>query len=225
MVLAALALVGLAGCTIRVNQPEDTSSRSASPTPSYAAPTILPGHDAAAVAAKDMTWAAGNTLSIGVPVGWNDHVPEVTSTGNETPPAEWKAARLNQGGWTEYQNVNSCTESHWFTVNQQPLMTAEDDLASTRALFHFLMPSVLPEVLKETTMRWGQDLSKPTPSVQFLSWRQNAAAGHPAILYNARMFNHAGTGLVFTLSCPTDALLDATYAALLNKLSVAPPGQ
>ncbi|WP_052663688.1 hypothetical protein [Psychromicrobium lacuslunae] len=223
--LAFAATAGLTACTFTVQAPQDTSTISPSQSPSYQGPTILPGHNADAVAAKDMTWAAGNTLSVGVPVGWSDQLTQVEMVNNKTPPPSWKELKSNQAGWTEYQHVNGCVLSYWQSVNQQNLMVANDDKASTVALFKYLVPSILPEVLKVSTMRWAKQLDKPSPKIEFLSIRTSAKGKSPAKLYSARMFNRAGTGLVFSLSCATDALLNSTFASAQNKLVVSPPQQ
>lgn len=218
-------MMSLTACTFTVQSPQDTSTISASPKPTFAAPTITAGHNADAVAAKDMSWAAGNTLSVGVPVSWGDQLTQVDVVGNKTPPPSWKPVKSNQTGWTEYQHANGCLLSYWQTANQQGLMVPNDDKASTVALFRYLIPSILPETLKGSTMRWAKQLDKPSPKIDFLSLRTPAKDKLPARLYSARMFNKAGTGLVFSLSCATDALLNSTFSASQSKLAVAPPQQ
>ncbi|NYE94936.1 hypothetical protein FHU41_001157 [Psychromicrobium silvestre] len=222
---ALLLLAGLTACTITVPSPQDTSTLSPSPSPTYSAPTVLPGHNADAVAAKELSWAAGNTLSVGVPVAWTDQLTEPDTSGDKTVPSKWKSVKLNQAGWTEYQHANGCVLSLWQTVNQQSLMVANDDKASTVALFKYLIPSILPETLKATTMRWAKELDKPSPKIQLLTLRTPAKNKNPARIYSARMFNRAGTGIVFSLSCSSDALLNSTFNSIQPKLAVSPPQQ
>ncbi|WP_394938953.1 hypothetical protein [Psychromicrobium sp. YIM B11713] len=223
--LAVSLSAAVSGCSFTLKVPQDTSTISPSPTPSYAAPTVTPGHNADAVAAKDMTWAAGNTLSAGVPVGWGDQLLQADVVNGKTPPPSWKLLRSNQAGWTQYQHGNGCQLSYWQTINQQGLMVTNDDRASTLALFKYLVPSILPETLKVTTMRWARQLDKPSPKIELLSLRTPAQGKSPAKLYSARMFNRAGSGIAFSLSCPNDALLDATFNSVQSGLAVLPPQQ
>ncbi|ABY23412.1 hypothetical protein RSal33209_1676 [Renibacterium salmoninarum ATCC 33209] len=221
--LATLSVAALSGCQLNVPAPEVSSGTSG--TPSYQAPTITPGHDAAAVAGKDMDWKAGNDLSLGVPVAWADQLAQATDPTGAQTPSEWKPLKIKQAGESEYSHANGCLLSYWQNVNQGPLMVTEDDKASTIALFKYLMPAVSPDDLKESSWPWSQQPGKPSPSIQFLSARHKASATSPAWIYSARMLNHTGGSLVLRLSCPNDALLDSTLAAAQTKLVVSPPQQ
>lgn len=218
----ALLVLGLAGCRFTVAAPESTSGTAAGSTTSYSAPVIRPGHDAAAVAAKDLSWQAGNTLSVGVPVAWNDQLGRAPATG---AAPEWVKQISNQGGLSRYQNANGCVLDYWQTLNQQPLMVTEDDRASTVALFTYLAPELAADALKETDWPWHKDAGKTSPVIQFLAARKGAAAGTPASYFSARMLNYAGVGLVLSLSCPSEALIDPTLASARAGLTVQPPQQ
>ena len=70
----ALALAGSAGCSVGV--PDPAAPRDIQTTPPLATPTITPGHDAAAVAAKDLPFTAGDSLAAGIAVGLSDGLRE-----------------------------------------------------------------------------------------------------------------------------------------------------
>ena len=59
----AVVLAGAGGCSVGV--PDPAAPSVAKTTPAPATPTITPGHDAAAVAAKDLPFTAGDSLAPG----------------------------------------------------------------------------------------------------------------------------------------------------------------
>ena len=220
LVCALTVVAGLTACQLTVAAPDTSSDRVSSAPPSYPGPVVTPGHDAAAVAAKNLDWQAGNTLSVGVPVGWNDQIGRSSGTA----PA-WTKLIDKRAGLTRYQNANGCLLDDWQTVDQQALMVTEDDRSSTLALFKYLVPELAAEALRDTDWPWTGDAGKPGPVIQFLSARKPAVAGVPANIFSARMLNHAGVGLVLSLACPAEALIDPTLAALRDELTVQPPAQ
>lgn len=221
--LSTLTIVGLTGCQLTIAAPEQSNKAPASATPSYSTPVIAPGHDAAAIAAKDLDWQAGNALSMGVPVEWNDQLSQ-NQTGGEAAPV-WAKVISKRAGLSRYQNANGCLLDYWQTQNQQALMVVEDDRSSTLALFKYLLPELDAEGLKDTDWPWSKDAGKPSPIIQFLSMRKKAAGGRPASYFSARMLNHSGVGLVLSVACPSDALLEPTLASARNSLTVLPPQQ
>ncbi|MGA7203251.1 MAG: hypothetical protein WBX27_01325 [Specibacter sp.] len=225
--LAVAALFGasvLAGCTIAVPAPAPTQATATTPPPTYAAPTTQAGHDAAAVAAKDMGFAAGTTLSPNVPVGFSDALGQPEASDSATPPPpEWTLRTNNVAGRMQYTNAAGCTLAYWVATNQGPLITPGDDKASTENLMKYLIPSVVPSSLTDAALPWVAEAGKKGRTIAFLGHGTKAAKGVPASIVWGRMLGTAGTGLLVTLSCPTDALLASTTPRVLAKLSVAPP--
>jgi hypothetical protein len=70
MLAAGAAAVFISGCSVEVRDP--AVPEAVESTPVLATPTITPGHDADAVAARDLPFAAGGTLARDVPVGMSD---------------------------------------------------------------------------------------------------------------------------------------------------------
>ncbi|MDQ0277138.1 hypothetical protein QO003_001441 [Arthrobacter silviterrae] len=223
--VAATALsMALAGCTIALPAPQPAVTSRPTAAASYAVPTIQAGHNAAAVAAKNMTFDAGATLSPNVAVGFASVLdqPGQSADGTQLPPA-WKLVKNNVAGETQYSNAAGCAAAYWVTSNQGPLTAAGDDKASTENLMKYLIPSVVPEALQESSLPWSSEAGRKAPSISFLAYRTKAAAGVPASMVWGRLLGTAGTGLVVSLSCPTDALLARTTPELMAKLAVAPP--
>ncbi|MCQ9163075.1 MULTISPECIES: hypothetical protein [unclassified Arthrobacter] len=221
-VASAAGALALGGCTIAVPVPGPTAT--VAPPSTFAAPTIQAGHDAAAVAAKNMTFPAGTTLSRNVPVGYNDILGQGGYSGSGAPaPPEWKLLKNNVAGQTLYSNTAGCQLAYWATSNQGPLITPGDDLASTRKLMAYLIPSVVPESLKPAELPWSAEAGKGNRTISFLSYGTKASKGVPASTVWGRLLGTAGTGLVVSLACPTDALLASTTPRVMDKLSVAPP--
>lgn len=226
MVAVATVLAAtLSGCTIAIPEaPSPASESVSSAPPSYAAPTVVAGHDAAAVAAAPMTFAAGNTLQAGVPVGFSDALGQPSEGTLGTPgPPEWTLLKNNVAGQTQYSNAAGCQLAHWTTTNQGPLIAEGDDKSSTSNLMKYLIPSVTESALSEATLPWVEEAGKKGQSISFLSFTRKASKDVKASTVWARMLGTADTGLVVTLACPTDALLTDTTAKVMTKLSVAPP--
>lgn len=221
---ATAGVAGISGCSIAVPAPESTGVASATGQQSFAAPTVQAGHDAAAVAGKNMTFDAGVTLSPGVPVGYSDVFGETPGSYDSAPAApEWTRTSNNVAGQSSYSNAAGCIAAYWTTTNQGPLIEAGDDRASTKKLFKYLIPSVVEDSLKEATLPWVTQAGKPGPSISFLRYDTHASEGVAASSVWARMLGTADTGLVVSLSCPSDELLAATTPAVMKKLSVVPP--
>ncbi len=115
--------------------PDPAAPKAAPATPTLATPTITPGHDAAAVAAKDMPFTAGETLAAGVPVQLSDGLRDVPG---------WKPGKENLAGASEYVKEDGCVVSAKVRTNQSALAVPGDDRASTEALFQYLDASILP---------------------------------------------------------------------------------
>ncbi|MFE4835558.1 hypothetical protein ACFRAU_12865 [Arthrobacter sp. NPDC056691] len=212
--VAATAFLG--GCSIGVPDPAVPSNVPVTSGPGT--PTITPGHDAGAVAARDMPFSAGATLARGVPVGLSDDLTEA---------AHWKQVVSGAGGASRYLKSDGCQVAAEVRQNQWPLVAA-DDRASTAALFAYLDPTILPAYLKPASLRWGGERGKPGPSVEVLVLERSAkpagrkAGRATAVL--ARVFGAAGSSVYVSASCPTAASLAAARADIAQWLTVVPPG-
>lgn len=211
-VLALAVAAMLAGCSVGI--PDPSAPTAAPATPALATPTVTPGHDAAAVAAQDMPFAAGDTLAAGVPVQLSDGLREAPG---------WKPGKQNVAGASEYLKADGCTVWAKVRSNQGPLAVRGDDNASTAALFQYLDPSILPSYLTTGTLRWGGDADKPAPRVEVLVLEGGAPAGARATAAYARMFSRAGSSVYISLSCPDAATLAAARADVADRLGVVPP--
>lgn len=214
VVAAAAALLG--GCSIGV--PDPAASSNPLPTSGPATPTITPGHDASAVAARNMTFSAGPTLAHGVPVGLSEGLAEAP---------HWKQVVSNAGGESRYQKSDGCQVAAGVRVNQWPLVAA-DDRESTAALFAYLDPTILPAYLKPASLRWGGERGKPGPAVEVLALERAAKpagrkAGRATVVLG-RVFGTAGSSVYVSASCPTAAALAAARADVAQWLTVVPPG-
>ena len=130
--LALAAATALAGCSIGI--PDPAAPKAAPATPTLATPTITPGYDAAAVAAKNMPFTAGESLAAGVAIELSDGLREVRG---------WKPGKENVAGASQYVKEDGCVASAKVRTNQA-LALAGDDKASTEALFQYLDASILP---------------------------------------------------------------------------------
>lgn len=223
MAVVALA-IGLTGCSIAVPSPSQPTAGNSAPPPTYAAPTVVAGHDAAKVAAAPMTFEAGNTLSAGVAVEFSDILGQPPQDYSATPgPPEWKIVKDNVAGQTQYTNAAGCQVAYWTTTRQGPLITAGDDKTSTLNLLKYLIPSVIAESLAEAKLPWVAEAGKAGADITFFSFTTKAGKDVMASTVWARMLGTADTGLLVSLACPTDALLAATTPKVMAKLSVAPP--
>jgi hypothetical protein len=212
-VLLALAAVAmLAGCSVGI--PDPTAPKAAPATPTLATPTITPGHDSAAVAAKDMPFSAGGTLAAGVPVQLSDGLREAPG---------WKPGEQNVAGASEYLKADGCVVWAKVRTSQHSLAVPGDDQASTAALFQYLDASILPSYLKPDTLRWGGEPDQPAPSVELLVLEGAVPAGARATAVYSRMFSKAGSSVYISVSCPDAATLAGARADVAARLAVVPP--
>ncbi|MBT2531890.1 hypothetical protein J7E83_07090 [Arthrobacter sp. ISL-48] len=216
--VAALVVAGgllevavLGGCSINVPDPAvPTPEKTAS---TLATPTITPGHDAGAVAARDLPFSAGGSLAPGVPVGISDGLKELPG---------WKLVKDDVAGESQYLKADGCLVAAKVRTNQSAL-TRGDDRESTVGLFTYLDPSILPEYLKTETLRWGGDPEQPGPSVEVLVLEPSAAPGAKATAIMARLFGMAGSSVYVSVACPDAAALAAARADVARRLVVVPP--
>ena len=210
--LALAVTAALAGCSVGV--PDPAAPKAAPATATLATPTITPGHDAAAVAAKDMPFAAGDTLAAGVPVQLSDGLRDLP---------RWKPGKENVAGASEYVKEDGCVVSAKVRTNQSALAVPGDDRASTEALFRYLDASILPGYLKSETLRWGGESGKPAPRVDVLVYPGGERAGTRATAIYARLFSKAGTSVYLSASCPDAAKLAAARIEAEAWIAVVPP--
>ncbi|MDR6435782.1 hypothetical protein J2790_000903 [Paenarthrobacter nicotinovorans] len=208
--LGAAAMV--AGCT--VNVPDPAAPKPSPSESTLATPTITPGHDAAAVAAKDLPLAAGGTLAAGDPVTVSTRLEEVPG---------WTVVHSGLQGEVRYRKGDGCTLAIRISVNQAPLVVAGDDAASTKELFHYLDPGIATERLKPVSLRWGQDSDKPQHAVEFLGLESPAASGGNAAVVMARLFSAPASSVFVSVACPDGALLEKARAEAAAHLVVVPP--
>ncbi|AUZ35304.1 hypothetical protein C3B78_13150 [Arthrobacter sp. PGP41] len=211
LLAAALAALLAGGCSIDVRDPavpEPVAS-----TPAVATPTITPGHDAEAVAGRDLPFAAGGTLAPGVPVGISDGLKEAPG---------WKAGSRNVAGESRYTKADGCLVAAKTRTSQNALARA-DDRESTIALFEYLDPSILPGYLKTETLQWGAPQEGPGRTVEVLALEQAAKPGGRATAVLARLFGTAGSSVYVSISCPDAATLAAAKADVVRFLPVLPP--
>ncbi|MCA4132303.1 hypothetical protein [Arthrobacter sp. M4] len=211
---AVVVSVGAALAACSVNVPDPAFAPATTTSTPIATPSITPGHDAEAVAARDMTMGAGETLAAGVPVGISDSLKEAEG---------WKQVRQNVQGENRYTNGSGCTVTTRVRTNQGPLAVSGDDKASTAALFQYLDPSILPEYLRMDTLRWGGEEGKPGPRVEVLSLEGTKHAGSKATAIFARVFGKAGSSIYVSVSCPKPSDLDKARQDVISRLPVVPP--
>jgi hypothetical protein len=210
-VAAAAAVVFLGGCSVGIPDPAVPTSQPA--TRQLATPTITPGHDAAAVAARNMTFSAGTTLARGVPVGLSEGLADAP---------KWRQAGNNAGGTTLYLKSDGCQAAAKVRVNQWPLAKG-DDQESTAGLFAYLDPTILPKYLKRAALRWGGEPGKPGPMVDVLVLERAARPAGKAAVVLARVFGTAGSSVYVSVSCPSAPALAAARADVERWLTVVPP--
>ncbi|WP_260982385.1 hypothetical protein [Arthrobacter sp. U41] len=211
--LALAVSTALAGCSVGI--PDPAAPNAAPATPTLATPTITPGYDAAAVAAKDMPFAAGATLAAGVPIQLSDGLREVRV---------WKPGAENVAGASQYVKEDGCVASAKVRTNQSALAVAGDDKASTEALFRYLDASILPGYLKPATLRWGGEPGGPAPRVDVLVLTGGERAGARATAVYARLFSKAGSSVYLSVSCPNARSLAAARGDVEARIAVVPPG-
>ena len=210
--LAFAIAVALAGCSVGV--PDPSAPKAAPATPTLATPTITPGHDAAAVAARDMPFTAGGTLAAGVPVRLSDGLREVP---------RWTPGKENVAGTSEYVKEDGCEVSATVRGNQTALAVSGDDRASTEALFQYLDASILPAYLKPETLRWGGEPGKPAPRVEVLVYTGGERGGARATAVYARLFSTSGSSVYLSVSCPDAETLAAARTDAEAWIAVVPP--
>lgn len=209
--LGVLVLASQA-CSVDVRDP--TAPVPASSTPGLATPTITPGHDASAVAAADMPFAAGGTLAKGVPVGISDGLREAPG---------WTMVKEDVAGESQYQRADGCLVAAKVRTNQWPLVS-KDDHASTVALFKYLDATILPEYLTTQTLRWGGEVDKPGPAVEVLQLERPAVGGANPTAVLARLFGNAGSSVYISITCNDGGAITSARADVQQHLLVVPPG-
>ncbi|ALV42833.1 hypothetical protein AU252_18105 [Pseudarthrobacter sulfonivorans] len=213
-VLVAGALLGvstLGGCSVDV--PDPAAPKVEPTVTALATPTITPGHDAEAVAEKDMPFSAGGSLATGVPVGISDGLKEAPG---------WQQVKENVAGESQFVKADGCLVAAKVRTNQVPL-ALQDDKESTIGLFTYLDPTILPGYLKTATLRWGGEVGKPGPSAEVMVLEKPGQAGVRATAVMARVFGTAASSVYISVACPDDATLAAARADVAERLRVVPP--
>jgi hypothetical protein len=201
----------MSGCSVDVRDPAVPEAVESSPV--LATPTITPGHDADAVANRDLPFAAGGTLARDVPVGMSDGLKDVPG---------WRAVKTNVAGENQYLKTDGCLVASRIRSNQGVLARG-DDRESTVALFEYLDPTILPGYLKTDTLRWGAAPDAPPRRVEVLALEQAILPGGRATVILARLFRTAGSSIYVSISCPDAASLSAARAEVAGYLPVLPP--
>ncbi len=201
----------LGGCSI--GMPDPTAPTVEQSAPGLATPTITPGHDAEAVAAKDLPFTAGGELAPGTAVGISDGLKDAPG---------WKPVKENVAGESQYVKNDGCLVAAKVRTNQAPLV-ASDDRVSTVGLFAYLDPSILPEYLKTETLRWGGEPDKPGPRVEVLVLEQAALPGARATAVMARLFSTPASSVYVSVSCPDSSTLAAARQEVASRLIIVPP--
>lgn len=210
----ALGTVGVVLVSCSVNVPDPSAPKPSPSQSTLATPTITPGHDAEAVAAKDLPLTAGGTLAPGDPVTVSSKLEEVPG---------WSVVHSGLQGEARFRKSDGCTLAARVSVNQGPLVVAGDDAASTKGLFHYLDAGINVDKLKPASLRWGQDTDKPVRSVEFLALESSAASGGQPVVVLARLFSAPASSVYISLACPDDASLAKARAEVAAKLAVVPP--
>ena len=207
-----IAAASLASCSVNVPDPEAPKPEPAKSV--LATPTITPGHDAEAVAAKDLPLAAGGTLAAGVPVGISDGLREAPG---------WKIVQENVQGQSRFARKDGCEVTTRLSLNQGALAVAGGDKASTEAMFAYLDPSIAPSYLKAETLRWGGDDEKPRRKVEVLAFNAKTAASGKSVSILARLFATAGSSAYVAVVCPSPAALATAKSDVATYLPLVPP--
>jgi hypothetical protein len=208
---AVLSAVLAGGCSVGV--PDPAAPAPADSVTVVATPTITPGHDAEAVAAKDLPFNAGGTLARGVPVGLSDGLKDAPG---------WAMIKDDVAGESQYLKADGCVVAAKVRTSQS-VLAREGDRESTVALFQYLDPTILPDYLTAGRLRWGRDDSSPGRSVEVLVLEQAAAAGGRATAVMARLFATAGSSVYVSVSCTDPASLAEARADVATFLPVLPP--
>lgn len=208
---ALLGTLALAGCSVGV--PDPAAPKIQPTATALATPTITPGHDATAVAGRDMPFSAGASLAKGVPVGISD--------GLKSAPG-WTPVKENVAGESHYRKTDGCLVAAKVRANQSPLVLA-DDKESTVGLFTYLDPTILPAYLKTATLRWGGEPGKPGPVVEMMVLEEPGQPGAKSTAVMARVFGAAASSVYVSVSCPDAATLASARAEVAAHLVVVPP--
>ncbi|WP_244296668.1 hypothetical protein [Paenarthrobacter nitroguajacolicus] len=215
--LAGFAAMGTAGVVLAacsVNVPDPAAPKPSPSASTLATPTITPGHDAAAVAAKDLPLSAGGTLAPGEPVTVSTRLEEVPG---------WSLVHSALQGEVRYKKTDGCTFAARVSVNQEPLVVTGDDVASTKELFHYLDAGIALENLKPSSLRWGQEANQPQHSVEVLGLVSSAASGGNAAVVLARLFSAPASSVYVSVACPDDGTLAKARTEVEAQLVVVPP--
>lgn len=211
LAFACLCAVLLGGCSVGVPDPSVPAAKS--DTPVLATPTITPGYDAAAVAARDLPFAAGGTLAPGVPVGISDELKGAPG---------WKLEKENVAGASQYAKTDGCVVAARVSTGQAPLARG-GDRDSTIALFQYLDGTIQPSYLKTETLQWGGTPDAPGKNVEVLVLEQAAPGGRfTAVL--ARVFGMADSSAYISVSCPDAAALASARNDVRRYMPLLPPG-
>ncbi|WP_458111435.1 hypothetical protein M1D88_14025 [Arthrobacter sp. R1-13] len=212
VLLSAGVALTAAGCSLDV--PDPAAPKVVPTTPGIATPTITPGYDAAAVAGKDMPFAAGDTLPAGVPVGISDGLAQAPG---------WKPGKQDVAGENQYIKADGCVVAAKVRTNQWPLTASGNDKTSTVELFTYLDSTILPDYLTLANLRWGGEPDKPAPNVEVLVLERGPTSGAKATSIMARMFGKTGSSVYISISCPDQGTLSAAKADVAQRVAVVPP--
>jgi len=210
LAMAGLGAVLLAGCSVDVRDPAVPDAPPS--TPALSTPTITPGHDAAAVAARDLPFAAGTTLAPGVPVGISDELKRAPG---------WKPVTEDVSGASQYAKADGCVVVARVSTGQGPLVRG-DDRESTVALFQYLDATIQPSYLMTETLQWGGSVEEPGKSVEVLALEPAAHGGKSTVVL-ARVFGTAGSSAYVSVSCPDPGTLAAARKDVARYLPLVPP--
>lgn len=210
LAIGCLAAVLLGGCSVDVRDPSVTAAPAG--TPVLSTPTITPGHDAAAVAARDLPFAAGGTLAPGTPVGISDELKGAPG---------WNLVKENVAGASQYSKIDGCTVAARVSTAQAALVRG-DDRESTVAMFQYLDATIQPSYLKTENLQWGGTPESPGKNVEVLALEHAAPAGRSTAVL-ARVFGTAGSSAYISVSCPAAASLAAARQDVVRYLPLVPP--
>ncbi|HKU02483.1 MAG TPA: hypothetical protein VJQ80_06710 [Arthrobacter sp.] len=208
--LGCMGALLLGGCSVDVRDPSATPAPAS--TPVLATPTITPGHDAAAVAARDMPFAAGGDLAPGTAVGISDDLKGAPG---------WRMVKDNVAGASQYVKADGCVVAARTSTGQAALVRG-DDRESTVALFQYLDAGIQPSYLKATTLKWGGTPEAPGRNVEVLALEQAVPGGRSTEVL-ARLFGTAGSSAYVSVSCPDAATLAAARQDVVRYLPLVPP--
>lgn len=210
LAIAGLGAVLLGGCSLDVRDPSVPAAPAS--TPVLSTPTITPGHDAAAVAGRDLPFAAGGTLALGVPVGISDGLKDAPG---------WKLVKENVAGASQYAKADGCVVAARVSTGQAPLVRG-DDRESSAALFQYLDATIQPSYLKTETLRWGGTPEAPGKNVEVLGLEQSAPGGRSTAIL-ARVFGAAESSAFISVSCLDPATLASARNDVVRYLPLLPP--